>query len=211
MEKKVVKKVTKSTTKKAAVKKEDDLKGITKLFNIYFMEYMAYSLAFLAAGIVLLTNPAMATRTAEIVTAGVLIIVGLGNGFNYTLKSKIKIFDFSIIYSIVSLILGAFILANPFSLTNFLTIAFGVFLILSGLVKYNFALNFKFIGEDSWKLILTMSILSVLFGIFIIINPFANLYFTQVIGLFMAIFGVVEITHTILLKQRSKYFLKLLK
>ena len=201
----------KKVVKKKAIKKDDDLKGVTKLFNIYFLEYMAYSLVFIAAGIVLLTNPAMATRTAEIVTAIILIVVGFGSGFNYTLKNKIRIFDFSIIFSIISLILGAVILANPFSLTNFLSIAFGVFLIISGLVKYNFALNFKFINEESWKLILTMSILSVLFGIFIIINPFANLYFTQVIGLFMTIYGVIEITHTILLKQRSKYFLKLLK
>ena len=56
-----------------------------------------------------------------------------------------------------------------------------------------------------------MGIISALFGIIVIINPFANLYFTQMIGLFMVLYAVIEATYTILLKQRSKNFLKLLK
>ena len=211
MEKKAIKKTTKTTQKKEVKPKKDELKGITKLFNLYFLEYMLYSLVFLGVGIVLLTNPALATRIAEIVTAIVLIVVGLGNGFNYALTKKIKIFDFSIIYSIIALILGVLILTNPFELINFLAIAFGIFLIASGLVKYNFALTFKFAGEESWKLVLTMSLLSMIFGVVIIINPFVNLYFTQVIGLFMFMHGIIDMTHTILLKQRSKYFLNLIK
>ena len=211
MEKKVVKKATKVTTKKKEEKIDGDLVKSIKLFNIYFFGYMAYSLAFLAAGIVLLTNPAMATDTAGIITASVLIFVGFGNGFSYAMKNKIRIFDFNIIYALSSLILAALIIINPFEMFHFLSIAFGIFLIVSGMLKYNFALNFKFIGEESWKLILTMSILSLLFGVILIIVPFANLYFTQVVGLFMFIYGVIEMAHSILLKQRSKEFLKLLK
>ena len=192
-------------------KKSTNIKELSKLFNIYFIQYLAYSVGILFVGIILLTKPAMATRTAEIITAIVLIVIGLGNGFNYTMKSKIKIFDFSLAYSAVILILGALIITNPFSLTTFLTIAFGVFLIVSGLYKLNIALYFKNIKEESWVLVLTMAIISIVFGLVGIINPFANLYFTQAIGLFMIMFAIIETTHTILLKQRSKEFLKLLK
>ncbi len=211
MEKKVTKKTTKTAAKKAVPKKEDNMKGLTKLFNLFFLQYMGYSMIFLIAGFVLLTEPAMATRTAEIITACILFVLGLGNAFNYSLKSRIRIFDFSLVFSAISLILGVLIITNPFALTNFLSVAFGVFLIINGLLKINFALNFKSVKEDSWVLVLTMAIVSFLFGAAIIVNPFANLYFTQVIGMFMILYAIIELTHTILLKQRSKVFLKLLK
>ena len=215
MDKKITKSVEKkgrtSNTRKKVVKMDDNIKELTKLFNIYFFQYMVYSLIFLAIGIVLLTEPALATRTAEIATAVVLIIIGLGNGFIYTLIEKIKLFDFSLVFSAISLVLAALIITNPFALTNFLSVAFGVFLMVNGLLKINYALHFRGIKEDSWVLILTMGIVSIIFGIVNIVNPFASLYFTQVIGLFMVLYSIIEITHSILLKQRSSKFLKQLK
>ena len=49
------------------------------------------------------------------------------------------------------------------------------------------------------------------FGIIIIFNPFVNLYFTQVVGMFLILYAIMEFTQMILLKQRSKSFLKVLK
>ena len=182
-----------------------------RLFNIYFLEFLSFSIGMVIVGLFLLLKPALATRTAEILTAICLIIIGLGSGFNYTFKSKIRVFDFSLVFGAISLILAALIITNPFSLTNFLAVAFGVFLIISGLFKINFALNFKGINEESWVLVLTIGVISIAFGITAIVNPFANLYFTQMIGLFMILYGVIEATYTILLKQRSSIFLKQLK
>ncbi len=188
-----------------------NLKEITKLFNIYFWQYMLFSLGVLGVGLYLLLEPAAATRTAEIITAICLIVIGLGAGFNYTFKQKIRMFDFSLVFGAIALILAALIITNPFALTNFLAVAFGVFLIISGLVKFNFAINFKLLKQPSWVLVLTMGIISVVFGAIVIINPFANLYFTQVIGLFMILYAIIEATYTILLKQRSREFIKLIK
>ncbi len=189
----------------------NNLKEITKLFNIYFWQYMLFSLGVLGVGLYLLLEPAAATRTAEIITAICLIVIGLGAGFNYTFKQKIRMFDFSLVFGAIALILAALIITNPFALTNFLAVAFGVFLIISGLVKFNFATNFKSLKQPSWVLVLTMGIISVVFGAIVIINPFANLYFTQVIGLFMILYAIIEATYTILLKQRSREFIKLIK
>ena len=192
-------------------KKTGDIKQLNSLFNIYFAQYIVYSLCALFIGLFLLTKPAIATRTAEIITSIVLIVLGLGNAFVYTMKKKVRMFDFSIVYSVISLTLAVLIITNPFELTNFLTVAFGVFLIVSGLLKINYALFLNNIKENSWSLVLTMGIVSIIFGLIAIINPFANLYFTQAIGLFMLLYGIIEITHTILLKKRSKEFLKLIK
>ena len=204
MEKKVEKKERKKTNNTVS-------KSVLRLINVYFWQFISYSLLVLIVGLFLMFKPAMATRTAEIITAITLIVIGLGAAFDYTFKSKIKIFDFSLVFGSIAVILGALIITNPFALTNFLAVAFGVFLVINGLVKLNFALGFRSIKEGSWMLVLTMSIISMLFGIIVIINPFANLYFTQMIGVFMILYAVIEATYTILIKQRSKDFLKLLK
>ena len=203
MEKKTVKKSKKTTN--------NNIKSLNQLINIYFCQYLLFSVGVLAVGLYLIFEPATATRTAEIATAICLIIIGLGAGFNYTFKQKIRMFDFSLVYGAIALILGALIITNPFALTNFLAVAFGVFLMISGLVKFNFAMNYKALKQPSWVLVLTMGIISIVFGAIVIINPFANLYFTQVIGLFMVLYAVIEATYTILFKQRSKDIIKLIK
>ena len=100
---------------------------------------------------------------------------------------------------------------NPFVLSNFLTISFGIFLLLNGLLKGYYALCLKKINEECWTLILTMGIINAIFGVVIICNPFANLYFTQVVGMFMILYSIIEFTHMVLLRQRSKSILKQLK
>ena len=201
----------KKTVKKSKKTTGNNKKDITKLFDIYFWQYILLSVGILTVGLFLLFEPATATRTAEIATAICLIVIGLGAGFNYTFKQKVRMFDFSLVFGAIALILGALIITNPFALTNFLAVAYGVFLIISGLVKFNYAVNFKDLKQPSWVLVLTIGIISVVFGTIVIINPFANLYFTQVIGLFMVLYAVMETTFTILLKQRSKEIIKLLK
>ena len=201
------KKVTKTTNNK----EKDAFNNRMRLFNLYFFQYIIYSFIIFVVGLIIFLEPAMATRTAEIITAACLIMVGLGSGFDYAIKKKIDLFDFDLVHGAIALILAVLILTNPFALTEFLAVAFGVFLIVSGLLKINFALKFRDINEASWVLVTTMSVISIVFGITVIVNPFANLYFTQVIGLFMILYAVIEGTYIILLKQRSKFFLKQIK
>ena len=201
------KKVTKTTNNK----EKDAFNNRMRLFNLYFFQYIIYSFIIFVVGLIIFLEPAMATRTAEIITAACLIMVGLGSGFDYAIKKKINLFDFDLVHGAIALILAVLILTNPFALTEFLAVAFGVFLIVSGLLKINFALKFRDINEASWVLVTTMSVISIVFGITVIVNPFANLYFTQVIGLFMILYAVIEGTYIILLKQRSKFFLKQIK
>ena len=215
MEKKTTKttKVTKAkkVTKTTNNKEKDAFNNRMRLFNLYFFQYIIYSFIIFVVGLIIFLEPAMATRTAEIITAACLIMVGLGSGFDYAIKKKINLFDFDLVHGAIALILAVLILTNPFALTEFLAVAFGVFLIVSGLLKINFALKFRDINEASWVLVTTMSVISIVFGITVIVNPFANLYFTQVIGLFMILYAVIEGTYIILLKQRSKFFLKQIK
>ena len=158
-----------------------------------------------------LFNPTIATRTVEIFTGVILMILGLSATFNYFSKGTLKIFNFNLAYGIVSIFLGFLILINPFTLVNILTCIFGIWLCISGLIKVNHGLNFRKVKEDSWLLTFVIGLLTLAFGIVVIINPFINLYLTQVLGMFISVYAVLDFTESVLLKQRASSFLKLFK
>lgn len=199
------------TKEKTSSKKSSPLKLLKKVFNIYIYQSIISSIIIFILGLVFLFNPTIATRTVEIITSIILMALGIGAIFNYFSKATLKIFNFNLAYGIVSIILGFLIVINPFALVNIITIIFGAWLCVSGLVKVNYGLNFKRVNEDSWVLTLVIGLLTLAFGIVVVINPFINLYLTQVLGLFISIYAVLDFTETILLKQRSSAFLKLFK
>lgn len=192
-------------------KKSSPLKLLQKIFNIYILQTLISSITIFVLGLVFLFNPTIATRTVEIITSIILIALGIGAIFNYFSKATLRIFNYNLVYGIISIVLGVLIAVNPFALVNIITIAFGIWLVFSGLIKVNYGLNFKRINEDSWLLTLVIGILTLVFGVIVIINPFINLYLTQVLGLFISIYAVLEFTESILLKQRSSAFLKQFK
>ena len=192
-------------------KKSSPLNLLQKIFNIYILQTLISSITIFVLGLVFLFNPTIATRTVEIITSIILIALGIGAIFNYFSKATLRIFNYNLVYGIISIVLGVLIAVNPFALVNIITIAFGIWLVFSGLIKVNYGLNFKRINEDSWLLTLVIGILTLVFGVIVIINPFINLYLTQVLGLFISIYAVLEFTESILLKQRSSAFLKQFK
>lgn len=200
-----------NTKGKTQKKKNSSLKLLQKIFNIYFYQSILSSIIIGILGLVFLFNPTIATRTVEIITSGILIVLGIGAIFSYFSKSTLKFLNFNLFYGVISIILGLFIAMSPFALVNALTKLFGIWLAISGLIKVNFGLNFRSVKEESWLLTFVIGTLTFIFGIIVIINPFINLYLTQVLGLFITIYAVLDFTESILLKRRSSAFIKLFK
>lgn len=199
------------TKEKTISRNRTSLKLLQKIFNIYLCQTIIGSIIIFIMGLIFLFNPTIATRTVEVITSIILMVLGIGAIFNYFSKATLKIFNFNLAYGIASIVLGVLIVFNPFALTNIITIIFGAWLFVSGLIKINYGLNFKKVNEESWLLTFVIGLLTSLFGVVVIINPFINLYLTQVLGLFISIYAVLEFTESILLKQRSSAFLKLFK
>ena len=68
-------------------------------------------------------------------------------------------------------------------------------------------------AKDKKQLIIVLSSLIgfmlILFGILVIINPFANLTITKLVGIFFIISSVLDITDTILLRKRRDEITKI--
>lgn len=204
--------VKKTIKKEKNEKKESKTKkAIEKIFNLFIAKSLIFDVVITFLGLYFIINPFSGLRGCEIVFAIILIISGGFSIFDYASKGIIRLFGLSLIYGALSVVLGILILINPLALINVLTIVFGIWLIISGLMKIDYAIKLNAFKEESWGLTLVIGLLITIFGILVIVNPFINLYLTEVAGLFLIIYAILDFTNIVLFKKRATEITKLFK
>ena len=199
------------------MKKKNNPKGtkltkvIERLLNIFIIRSIIFDILIILLGGYFILNPYSGLRSCEIVFSIFLLICGCMSIFDCSAKNVVKLFNFSLIYGVLSIIFGLLIILNPLALANIVTICFGIWMVISGAVKINNSISLKKLKEDSWSVILGIGILTSLIGILLIFNPFVELYITQVVGIFVIIYAVLDFTNNLLFKKRKKDIIKILK
>lgn len=192
-------------------KKRSTIKFLEAQFNLYMVTNCILALIIVLLGTILYLRPSTAIKTVSWLIGLYFAIQGIVSIVSYLKKDRISLLNFNLIYGIISILVGLFVILNPFAIANILTVGLGIWLIISGGLKINYGARLKLIKENSWLLTLVVGIISVLFGLMVILNPFSKLVLVEVIGLFMLVYGVIDLTNIILIKRRAKDFIKLFK
>jgi len=191
--------------------KKTTIKVLESMFNKYMIANIVVSLTMIILGIVLYAYPAIAIKTVSWLIGIIFIIIGSLSIYSYIKKDRISLLAFNLVYGILSIVVGLFVALNPFAIANILTVSLGIWLLVSGALKVNYALRLKSIKELSWSLTLAVGIITILFAIMVLFNPFSKLIIVEVIGLFLIVYGVIDLTDILLIKKRSKNFIKSFK
>lgn len=197
--------------KKTSGRKSKIVKTIEKIFNLFILRSLIFDVLIFLLGLFFVINPYFGLRGCEIAFSIVLLVSGITALYDCTARKIINLFNFSLIYGVLSLIFGLLIIFNPLSLTNIITIGFGVWVTISGLLKISYAINLKNNKEETWSVILGIGLVTTIAGILIIFNPFIELYITQVVGIFIVLYAILDFTNNILFKKRSKEIVKIFK
>jgi uncharacterized membrane protein HdeD (DUF308 family) len=92
----------------------------------------------------------------------------------------------------VEIVLGVIVMLNPSEVTSALVIFLALWALIGGAVQIIAALRFRSSGDGSWVWLLAGGALSLLFGIYFVINPLALAKFVLVVaGVFSVLLGVV--------------------
>ncbi len=166
---------------------------------------------FLILGIVIYLNPVITANTVGVLIGIYFILLGLFNIYEFLLRSYVPIFTSRILAGILIIILGFFIMFNPFHIIKILTFALGIYLIVLALCKAVEAFQFKKYNYDGWLLMFVISILLLIFGIFITINPMASMDIIKAAGIFIILSSILEICNLIAIYSKSKEIVKLFK
>ena len=162
-------------------------------------------------GIVLVFYTEIASNVAMVIIGSLMIVHGLFCFINYFYDGiKTNFFKVDLIVGIVSLILGLIVIFNPIPTINLLGVGVGIWLLLNGCENLFYAFKLKKEHEEITSLVFFISIISLVMGVSVMINPFSKfMLISKLIGLFVMADGLFNAVKIILFKKRANNLLKI--
>lgn len=195
-----------------AKKKEKTIIERIKLgFNKILMGSIILNVLFLLFGIFIYLNPIITWELTGIFLGIYIIIFGFYAIYEFIIRENNPLFKLNILWGILSILIGIFVIFNPIKISKFLTFALGIYLIIISLNKLIDSLKLKKYQYDGWSLILVIAIILLIFGIFIMINPMASMDLVEATGIFIILSSILEICNSIMLYTKANDILKLFK
>lgn len=164
------------------------------------------SIIFIILGLFLFIRPDATIATISYIIGASLLVLGIISIIRY-FKSDYGInpFDFDLVYGVLVIIAGAYLIFNPTMLATIFPVILGIWIIINSVTKFQYALMLKKIGKEDWKYTLLISFLTFAWGIVLLLNPLETvLVVTQVIGIFIIIYAVLDIVDNFILKRNEE-------
>lgn len=178
--------------------------SIENMYNKMILRTLLIAIATIVVGVVLLFLPNVTNKVVGIIVGVIFLLEGLNTIYKYLHRDGAKLYSLNLVFGILYIILGIVIIIYPFTVVEFVTVCLGLYILINGSNKVNYALWLKKGNEDSWLIVLVSGFMLIVIGILVMFNPFISLTITKLAGAFMIITGVLNLTDTILFKKRSK-------
>lgn len=163
------------------------------------------SIAYLILGFVLLIKPGTALVTIVHILAIVALVMGIVALVAY-FRDKDSAGNGGVIKGIVYLVIAAFLYFGAGFIISIVPFIFGLLVVISGVVKLQEALDMMKYRASGSITVLVISILSLILGVLIIINPFgtAELLF-RIIGIALIYNGVSDLLTVFYFSKKTRY------
>lgn len=184
-----------------------DLEGEEKKYNNIKLLEILIAIVFIVFGIILILNKTVSDKFIS-TFLGILILVEAAlNIYSAVMSDSNRIFKINILFGLIFIVLAIFLFVNPIKFVNYITIYYGTYLIINGIKGFVNSIKYKLIKEDSWLIILVMSILTVSLGVLMIFYPFESFGIIEIVGIFSILFGLLTINTSNLLRNRVEKFM----
>ena len=181
-------------------------------FEKFILGSIVLNILFLIFGIIIFMNVNITVQMVGVITGIYFIIFGLFAIVEFLSKREVPIFKYKIFGGILTILLGFFIMFNPFKIIKIVTFALGIYLIIVSICKLLESFNLKKYGYDGWLIMLVTSFLLLIFGVFIAVNPLdASMDIIQVTAIFIILSSILEICNLIMIYSKTKDIVKLFK
>lgn len=102
----------------------------------------------------------------------ILVADGLIHFVSYfSIRDEYRYFSYELAQAILDVILGFIVVCNVSSIEQVLPFVLGIWIILDGILKLQIAFNIRGIHDTKWGTMLAFSIISIVLGAAIMINP----------------------------------------
>lgn len=166
---------------------------------------MTYSILFIIIGALLFIDPAGFVVLVSYLIGILLLVAGFNNVISYSKNRDLSVSKTLLVFGILLIIMGAFLIIKPTFIGKIVPSIIGVCLIINSIEKllYLNYLNEK--NSDNYVISLISGIIILLAGIFLLFNPLSGtLIVTQIIGILIIIYSVMDLIEKIKFKKGIK-------
>ena len=156
---------------------------------------VAISLLLIVLSFFMILKPLGTVNVLMLVLGYILIVDGLVHFISYfSIKTEYRFFSYELAQSILYILLGLIIVYNSNTISTALPVFLGIWIVIEGIFRIQIAFNLSGVRNVQWGIMLIMSMIEVLLGVILIINPFPSLEaLTVVSGIMLLISQFIDI------------------
>lgn len=177
--------------------------------NKFLYSSIIISIIMFIIGLVFIIYPEVSFTTITY-TLSILLIV---NGIYFLIEKESSIFFSSFLtLGVVELLLGIIMLVNPDIVKTLFPIVAGIIMITKSTLDLRLSILLYRNNINSWLSLLICSIISIICGLIIILNPsIGTIALTTSLGILITVYSISNIIDTIIFKKNIKEITKLLE
>ncbi len=178
-----------------------------------FNTNLVISFFFVVIGLFLFIKPDTTISVISYSIGGILLASGLYSCYKYfSVQSIGNVFNFELVYGVLLSLGGIFLIFNPHALASLFPIILGLWIIVNSVTKFQYALVLKRVKNEDWVYTCLISVLTLIWGIVLLYNPFESaLLITQIIGIFIIVYAVLDIVDNFIIRKNLKDILDVFK
>ena len=172
---------------------------ISKIFKSSLISSVCLSIL----GLLLIFESETVIVSISYIIGAILIAMGVLGAMRYFYAEIKSIID--IVYGFVTVILGIVVILHPNAIATLIPYIMGVLIIVSSVTKMQYAITLNRYKNKMWKSSLIISIITLLFGLLLVFNPFAATKFVlKIVGWIILVYGVLDLISTIRMRNTFK-------
>ncbi len=164
------------------------------------------SVIYVALGVILLLWPEMTAKNICYVVGILCFAIGIINLIDYIRKDySVEAYRYNLVYALLLVLLGVVIFVKVETVIAIIPFLLGFAVTISGLLKFQNAVDLIRMKYQGWGLVMVIAILNVAFGVVLVMNPFESAMVLFIcIGIGMIYSGVSDLITTIMLSKCIK-------
>lgn len=160
------------------------------------------SVLYIVLGVILMLFPGSALRWASLAIGAATLCCGGMRLASYRRGWEQVSSRFDLFFGVVLVLLGLFLMVSPQFLASVIPFALGIYILVDSVGSIKDALDLKALGFDRWRVSLGAAVVLAIFGIVMVLQPFAVMaHLVTFIGLGFVFDGVYTLVNTIVAGQ----------
>ena len=152
-------------------------------------------IVYFVLGLLMIILPGTVNDIINYIIGGLIILFGIDYIVRYLGNNKVTTYSkYSLTVGIVPIICGVFLICNPEVLLSIIPFVAGMIILMDAFEKMKHAIDLKKLSCDEWWIDLVVSIIFIVFGLVVIINPFgAAKLLIRILGIFFLVDCFIDV------------------